>query len=99
METNTVIISVQRYDDLRVCEEFAKHPKKYCIIGNQPGALYIRTTSETVKHLESECNRFLEEVNKRSIELNEARERINYLKEQLRNEQRKNRKHGWFRRK
>ena len=57
METNTVIISVERYEELRAFEEFAKDPEKNCLVWYRGGEHYaLRTGDSQLKEITKRVN-------------------------------------------
>ena len=109
METNTVIISKQEYDELRSFELMVKDPDKYCVLQHYDQNVFV---SKHIRSIIDELNKVIDKnceiIQKQRDEiasinvkwkedLRTARNETDRLTKELNESQLKSNKHGWFR--
>jgi prefoldin subunit 5 len=98
METNTVIISVERYEELRAHENVLKDKENRLLIWYVGGGYFeVRTIDQSVKELVNKANHLTDHIEERDKEIRELKEKIKDIEERPVLQQLKTKKHGWFR--
>jgi hypothetical protein len=81
METNTVIISVERYEELRAHEEFAKDPEKNCLVLYRGGEWYqLRTGDSQLNEITKRVNDLVGIFDKHDKEVYELEQGVKNFK-------------------